>query len=241
MLKTYWDLSERERAALDTSDVERFVDAELMTKGVLKVPPLVLEPEPPEPTLAKRLFYRIGQLAFETEAQAVEFLKLSPRKVATTYLGGDYRHSLDYVEAPKDTAIELCQMAHEDDVKVARSALERLGTVRKENTARSEEHAKLSREQETTLEDMRDDWRSCRAKDRQNRKVVETFEQYRSLADGDAKVAARFLLKPFTREQIAEAAEWCGVSIPLPIIDEQFPEVPPARPCTSPTRLRSEP
>ena len=56
MMTTYWDLSERERAELSREDVERYVDAELMLKGVLRVKPPVLaaEPEVPQPT--KRFF-----------------------------------------------------------------------------------------------------------------------------------------------------------------------------------------
>ena len=48
-MKTYWDLSERQRSELSEADVERYIDAELMTKGVLRPEPLELVEEPPLP------------------------------------------------------------------------------------------------------------------------------------------------------------------------------------------------
>lgn len=48
-MKTYWDLSESERAKLSREDVETFVAAELMTHGVVRVEPPKYEDEPSAP------------------------------------------------------------------------------------------------------------------------------------------------------------------------------------------------
>jgi len=57
---------------------------------------------------------------------------------------------------------------------------------------------------------------------------VETFEDYKRLCRGDEVIAAGFLAKAFTRTQIAEACEWCGVSIPDPILAGAEEAPPPA-------------
>ena len=51
--RDYWSLSEKERANLTREQVEGSADFELMSLGVLAVPPLVLEEEP-DVTLPER-------------------------------------------------------------------------------------------------------------------------------------------------------------------------------------------
>jgi len=89
-MKTYWDLSEPERAAMTRDDVARYIDAELMLKGVLAVAPLTLVDETP-PALATEPYYRVGDeyttldVAFRSEADARAFLGLGPVRVTTEW------------------------------------------------------------------------------------------------------------------------------------------------------------
>ena len=48
-------------------------------------------------------------------------------------------------------------------------------------------------------------------------RVIDTFAEYERTA-GDKEVAARFLAKVFSAEQIKDASEWFGVHIPDPIV-----------------------
>lgn len=234
-LNTYWNLTEKQRAELTSEQVEGFLDAELMEQGVLKVPPLVLDPEIESPELAKRTFYRVrfrGQpdieLAFASAEAAATFAALKPLKTAREYLAGAWSHSVEHAFELIEPDVVTCQLASSDDMRSVKGALDRAAKVRIENENKRDEHTKATREQTKVMDVLWSDWHRCRGLDRDHRRVVETFEDYKRIAGGNTTVAARFLLKPFTREQIAAAAEWCEVAIPVPTSAEEFAPPPGA-------------
>lgn len=237
-MKTYWDLSECERAALSSEDVERFLDAELMTKGVLKAPKFEPVEEPDAPHIPERSFYLVSgfssrfDVAFATEADAKAFLALKPLHVETRYLSGNYSRSIQVVCAPKETAIECRDLPHAIDVETYKADFEKAAAARAENEKRREEYAQAVKVQNDVLSGLWEDWHRCRGLDARMRQTVQTFNDYTRVALGDGAVAiggaesddlkaarvtaARFLLKVFSREQIADAAVWCGIEIQLP-------------------------
>lgn len=213
-MQTYFDLTEKERAALTREDVERYIDVELMRVGVLRVEPLMLEPEPEEPEIPRHGFARVGDLAFNNVEDARSFLVLKPRKIGRYYIGGGYYNSVAYTDALDSTIVEVVELATKDGLEEVKVALDARGAVQAENRKRRDEHDKAMKAQNEALEGMWSDWYRCKREDGGHRKVVETFESYRKLADGDADMAARFLHKMFTRQAIEDAAEYCAVSIP---------------------------
>lgn len=227
--RTYWDLSDKERAQLAGDDVEKFLDAELMTKGVLKVTAPQFDPEPAVPELPKQTYYRVrfvGQtdtgVVFSDRASADTFAGLAAFSVDRTYIGGGWSQSVEHVQALHDPEISECQLASHDDFRAHKASIDRAAAVREANRKKRDEFEKTSKEQAKVLEGLWDDWHRCRELDTRMRRTVETFEDYKRVAGGDAAVAARFLLKVFSREQIAEAAAWCGVEIPVPSVAEEF-------------------
>lgn len=220
---TFWDLTEKERAALSEPDVERFIDAELMTKGVLKVPPFTLE-RVEEVALATRTVFGIStdhynrlDVAFETAERAAEFLKLQPLHLRSEYLPG---RSVEYIEPmPPGAQIAPREIATHEAILQSKVALKKAAAAKEENERRQREYEKAVKAQEQVLQGLWDEWHRCRELDTRRRRTLETFEDYKRIAGGDGQVAARFLLKVFSREQIAEAAEWCGVEIPLRFVE----------------------
>lgn len=218
MMITYWDLEPKTRAALSESDVQRYLDAELMLKGVLKVEPLELEPEPSLPEIAKTTWYKVDgfDLAFATSDEALRFSQLQPRTTDTRHVG-DYWRSNKKIEVLKSPttpgAVLPVLLATEDEVARHRSALDKIGAVEKSNNDKREQHAKAMKLTNEALKGVWDDWHERRAEAAQHRKVVDTFESYVKTA-GDREVAAKFLLKVFSPEQVGAAAEWMGVAIP---------------------------
>src|SRR5579859_586132 len=110
-MKTYWDLSEKERAALSREDVERYIDAELMMKGVLKVTPLMLEPLPsaPEPTttyyqVSTGSVYTLDPL-FRTAADAEAFLAMRPCREGREWCTGASIKFVDPLREPEIKAV----------------------------------------------------------------------------------------------------------------------------------------
>lgn len=222
-LHTYWDLEPKTRAALSESDVQRYVDAELMLKGVLKVEPLELDPEPQLPEIAKTTWYKVEgfDLVFATADEALRFSQLQPRTTDTRHVG-DYWRSSKKIEVLKSptTPGEVIPvlLATEDEVNRHRSTLDKIGAVEKANNEKREQHAKAMKLTNEALKGLWDDWHERRAEAARHRKVIDTYASYVQTAGGHT-VAAKFLQKVFSIEQIREASEWTGVSI-----DTEFPE-----------------
>ncbi len=207
-MKTYWDLDETERAQLTTEDVERYIDAELMLKGVLKVKPLVLEPEIVAPVPTASVFtvridsYNKLDVAFETVEQARAFLTLKPKHLASEYMTNG---SCPYTRVLGDCEISEIRVFTEAEKDAAKAELKRAGAVKAENERRVEESSKAHKLQDEALKGLWDDYYECKARDARLRAVAETYADYQRTA-GDDIVAANFLAKVYPLELICEAA-----------------------------------
>ncbi len=216
MLTTYWDLEENARSALNREEVERFLDAELMTKGVLKVAPLVLDDEPQIGELATTTYYWVDgfpNVLLDTAESASAFACLEPMQLGSEYLSGDYRQAVKFAKPPEALGVNQVTVAAHDEFIRRRSDLEKRGTIRASNSKRREEYERDSKAQSKVLDGVWEDWARCRDIDRAHRRTVATFKDYVNTA-GDELTAARFLAKAFTKQQIIEAREWLGASIP---------------------------
>lgn len=221
-MRTYWDLSEKERAALAREDVEKFIDAELMTKGVLKVQPLVLEPAPlvPEPTTTAFEIRRRGYgqhpyaLLFASAEDAHACLALRPLLVDGEYVDGKILNALRPLDDAEVVAVKLHTAAERDAHKVD---MLRKAEVENENDKRQRAHDEQVRKQDEVLRGMWTDWYDCQRKAHDMQRVVDTFNDYVRIAGGARDVAGVFLLKVFAADVIAEAAEWMGGEIPIGI------------------------
>lgn len=214
MLTTYWDLTERQRAALTRDDVARYLDAELMTNGVLRPAPLELLPEEPPP-VAARTFYGITHsgwqkldLAFATAEDAHAFLAMRPMILETNWELGDIKYA-----HPIDGKVEVLTVADRDAVVAATAILKERKAAKEENKRRREAFEKQQKAVESALSGLWEDWHDCCAKDREMRRIAATFAEYKVTAGGDDMLAAKFLRKVFTVEQIADAERWTGVEM----------------------------
>lgn len=239
--KTYWDLIEKERAALSADDVDRFVAAELMRLGVLQVGPLVSEPEPVVFEPAKKTFYQIEvkaayardrlPLLFHSIEDAKAVLKLDPWLAKEERLNDDYSQRCEVGRLlgsfALDPQIVMSEMLDEHDFAKARADIEKRSAIRAANAKREEEWVKEKSKEDDALKGMWADWQRCRDLDSAHRRVSTTLDSYIATAGGDREVAFRFLRKAFTDPQIVGAAEWCGFTAPSPffIVGEQISEI----------------
>lgn len=221
-MKTYWDLSESERAELSAEDVERYTSAELMARGVLRVAPLKLQPEPSMAQVAKgqmfvpyaddREYGSRGNLgvAFASAEQAHAFLALKPYALKHLYMGGA---SVTCAQPLSETEVKIEALPLFDDVNAERQNFERVGAVREANVKARREYDTASRAQKEALDGLYQDWQRCKERGEKMRHIAATFADYTTTA-GDPMIAAGFLRKVFTVDDIESAAEWCGVGIP---------------------------
>ncbi len=211
---SYWNLSEKARAALTQEQVEQFCGYALMEAGVLRVPPLELTPEPvtPEPqTLVYRVrkrdaFGRGFDVAFTDALQAHRFAELAPLMVCNEWLGGS---TVEYVEPMTPCEVVSVSVYSKPEIDLHKAALRKAAEIRKANEQATQEHAKATKAQDDALSGLWADWMLCRAKAAQMERVAETFAEYVKMA-GSEETAARFLAKAFPAPTIADAVEWFG-------------------------------
>lgn len=220
MYNSYWDLTEKERAALSAEDAEKFTAVELMAKGVLKVAPLVLQdvPDAPKPTTT---VYRVKggkydqklEVAFRSMEAAQAFIELSPIVIDREYVGGTYVDGFRD-ESPREIFAE--QVFSNAELLESKARLTRANEIREENRKATEEHERATKEEQTVLADIWADRRRCIEKAARMHRIKSTFEQYSEMCRGDKEIASTFLLKAFPAIDIAEAAEWHGFDVKIP-------------------------
>jgi len=231
---TYWDLEPKTRAALSEADVQRYLDAELMTKGVLKVEEYLLEVEPEVPPLERAIWYRVAGFdpVFATAELAQKFIDLQPRATDTKRIGSDWRsqESIEHIEPAKPLEVTTVSLASEVAIEQQRGLFEKRAAVRASNRTKVETYEKAIKVQNEALSGLWEDWHARRREAAQHRKVVDTYAAYVQTA-GDHDVAAKFLLKVFSEEQIKDASDWTGVTINTKFVaDETPPEPGPSHP-----------
>lgn len=211
---SYWDLSEKDRAALSSEQVEAFAGYELMLAGVLRVPLLELAPQPeaPEP---QNVVYRVRRrehfgrgfdVAFASAEQAQRFIELAPLMISSEWLGGG---SAEYFEPMTPAEVVVTTLYTKDEIEAHKATLRKAAEIQQANDKAQQEHAKATKAQDDALAGMWADWMACRSKAATMQRVADTFAEYVKLA-GSEDTAARFLAKAFPALTIADAAEWFG-------------------------------
>ena len=130
-METYWDRSDKERAELTADEVKLFLDAELMTKGVLKIDPPILRKVDKLPDFKKVQIYVVkgrqqyGEqdvLGFATMEEAEAFVKLNPLHIESDWHMGRDRH---FGRPITELSIELRSFYDYQDLLVNKSLLQK--------------------------------------------------------------------------------------------------------------------
>lgn len=220
MMQTYWDLSEQERADLSREDVERYVDAELMLKGVLRVrpPTLATVPEVPQPT---RRFFSVlvrGQynsrdhvgVVFETIEQARAFVALSPMRLDSEWLEGS---SVQFVAPAREPEIIEMAALTAAEKDAAKSELSSANAIQAANERAKSQYEQDIKKQNDALKGLWADWCACVERRSNLKKIADTFDDYVRTVGGDTEIASKFLSKVFIKSDIEDAAAWFGKPI----------------------------
>jgi hypothetical protein len=209
-MRRYWDFTEKERSELTYEQVESLLTVELMEKGVVKVPPLELEPEE-KPVLEKTTYYLIkcgyagSPLVFATAADAEKAMTLA---IGKKDCGISYHD--DYsVFKPDQMTIEPVQLLQQHQIADVRSAVEKYEAAKKTNEQRRKDHAASMQAAQDAVEGVWDDWNAHRATARGFARVLEVFDDYTRTCEGDKATARKFLEKVYTPADIDKAIAWC--------------------------------
>ena len=233
-MQTYWDHSEKERAEMARAEVEKFLDAELMHKGVLKVPEPQYEPVPDMPETKPQTWYKleskdheyhygrkVTQFAFSKIEAAHEFLALKPQYIKDT--------EPMHLEGLPEVSVVPVEVLTEPEYQRVRVAVEARKAVKNDNDTKRKEFNSAAGEVTKVLHHVWNDWTECREKRAKHKKVLDTLAEYRRIAEDNA-VAMQFLRKAFDDKIIEEAYEWLGQVCPLDAAQEKVAAAEIGRP-----------
>lgn len=221
-MKTYWEYDEQERAALTSEQVEALMDAELMTKGVLKPVAPKLHAIPASPLGEKLTVYGIrGKskygsdehvgICFETAELAARFLELNPMVRDNDYEVGSEFH---YAKTLADCAIVSETLFSMEQINLHRSALKNRKAKSEENEKLSSAFTKACNESDKVTRQVWSDWHALQSTKAEMQKVVNTFAEYKRMTSDDEPMAMNFLAKVFNERKVAQAREWFPGAIP---------------------------
>lgn len=216
-MKTYWDYTEKERAAFTREEVEGFLDRELMERGVLKVIAPKLELVESEPAMRRETWYSVGGLLFKTVDDANAVVNLHPHKEGYNW-SADYKYK--YAETV-ETEIQQVQLYVRADVDAFAKILAKNKRAKEANEKANSEYMKASTAQDKVLDGVWSDWSGCRDKADKNQKVLDTASEYIRMTESNRDLAREFLGKAFSESEITSAEEWFGAEIwPFQIVGE---------------------
>lgn len=209
---TYWDLSDKERAALTETEVQQFLDAELMVKGVLKAVPPTLEPVE-DVEYQTETYYEVGGksyyggLLFAKLLDAECVAAMNPCKSAKDYDLGDNVLRLDETQDMKVVSVQV--LGEQEYVRV-KAALKKSAEAKSRNKELVAAYDKATAEQRKVLAGVWEDWREKGRMAVRHEKIKATREEYLKMCGGDAALAEKFLRKTFTEDDVQESDEWFG-------------------------------
>jgi hypothetical protein len=203
-IRTYFDLSERERAVMPVEELEVFKKLELMSAGIIRVPEPTYEPVPVLDA-EKKTFYAVGNLLFPRIEDAASVLAFKPLTESYDYnLGYEYKYAkpLDQQKANPE------QKFDEATFTTLKERIQNRSEIEKRNAEKKKEYESAEAAVAKALRPLYDDYAQQTAMLRYYHRISETFSDYVETAQGDKKVAFGFLLKAFAPEEIAKAFEW---------------------------------
>lgn len=214
----YWDLSEKDRSELTSEQVEAFIDAELMEQGVVRVEaPTMLPVEVVEiPTqklfVLKRDWQTCTTHGYKT-AEAAARAMADAIAIDSEYVGGNSYSVID--KNRNALTIEMADVYTHGDLANVRKTVEQIAANKKANDKATQEYKDACTAVERILDGLWENYRECQSTAYRNQRVIDTYNSYVRTANDNAEIAANFLAKAFTAQDIDGAFEWFGLPSPL--------------------------
>lgn len=218
----YWDLTEKQRSELTSEQVEAFLDAELMERGVTRVdaPELLPTemPELPKSTLyVLKNGYSTPNYGYRTAEEAAAALS-GAIAIEHEYIGGTTYQTID--KGSRTVEIATVDVNSSADVANNRKLCEQIAANKKTNDSRLKDYQQACKAVDEAVQGVWDNYRSCQCSARENQRIVDTFNSYVKTSDGDKLIAARFLAKTFDLDAIEAAFTWYGLANPTDAASE---------------------
>ncbi|MBU1785250.1 MAG: hypothetical protein KKG95_07945 [Candidatus Omnitrophica bacterium] len=209
-MKSYWDMTEKQRSQLTEEEVEALTSFELMQHGIVRVGPAPVEPDVPDVPEPDLTFYAVKQgysntLHFNTTEAAHAAARAGVHlESAYCYTTETYRLHVGTNE-PAVTEVKAYSAALWESIK---EQVDKHDGVRKAYVEQKKEHDDLLEKQNKALDSLWSNWYTCKVAARQVKRVLATRDEYIQLTNGDEAMARTFLMKAFSEKEITEALEW---------------------------------
>lgn len=217
----YWDLSNKERAALKREDVEKYIAYELMSRGISRLPEPIYEDEGPEIELPEPCVIYSVSFGYETvgyfetmeEAQIIQaaLAKVTTGKVSSVSVY-DYRSSREnpkFFEAHSSALkIEEHSVFRESELTLIREALKVQAIVVAANDEKRTIYKKSISDTDTCLTSMWDDWGEKVEMNVSYAHTAATWEEFLGMCDGNRLMAMKFMLKGDRDHDLHDVWEW---------------------------------
>jgi len=221
----YWDLTEKERAALTEEQVRGYLAVELMSKGLTTPKPPEYEEEAAV-ELETTTYYQIVvdnleiSPLFESADDASSIIAL----FRLTRDSGYWHGNTAYAKPVGDVTVKPVDLPSEAQVDAHKVALEEAKKKKDANSKKRRTYDDAVRETNKATDEVWDDWRNCINTERYHQAVVDTLQEYTTLADGDQAMAMKFLRRAHTERQIMDAFEWFEIEYVAPDPDDEDPQ-----------------
>ena len=194
-LRRIEDLDEAELVALTDEDVERFVEIEAASEGIVPVP--APGPAPVAPKIdASVVAYKVGDLTFMDQEEAGQVASMSStRKTAYDYTGAGYNY--EWLEPTDNVGVRTVRFYSEVDVRMMKRDL-RLYEERKEaHAAEVKEYEKYTKSLEDVRAAVLAPVQEARMAAERLRRAREVYAGHLALAEGSRAIAANFFRKAY--------------------------------------------
>ena len=144
-------------------------------------------------------------IAFRSSDDAATFAALLPASVDYEWeIGSEYPYAKQ-IGTHEITSRHLCR--HQDIVNMM-SDLKDQKSRKKANKEALTNYREACNEVEKASAGVWDNWRHCRGRQREVATIATTLEDYKSLCDGDAVLANKFLKKAYSVDELEFFSEW---------------------------------
>ncbi len=206
-MKTYWDLTDKERSCLTDEGLERYFDIELMKEGLVKpvMPEVIHKIDPSDKLkgLGTEMFF-VDSVLFHSLDDAKVFLGLDPcSEEYSHYIGYEYKYAKTI---PNKITNKLVYDVN--DLNKIKDEMVDYNLAKERYSKELKEYNEIKGIIDDILSDIKEDREKVYLLDRKYTNIKNIFNRFLELAEGDKEIAMKFLKEKHTDKEIEKALEW---------------------------------
>lgn len=221
-MKSYWDLTAKERLNLTHEQLnEVWIPREAAMQGLLRPaePSLIPLPEKPdvqEPSQMPHFkvkgrynghhTYEFAGI-FDSLETAKGFIALRPRGYERKYRDNDYSNSFHIMLTLDSYDVEIINVVDEAEQKAYDSAMQEYAEAKVSNDKQLDAHTRALRAIENSAEKLRKNLQKLNERKNMLASVIHNLKEFITVAEGDFKMACRFMLKKIDRQLLYDALQ----------------------------------